>query len=98
MIKFEFKQTNQELTAHYCSPAPMTGGSVGGTVWFKKTLALPPVQASTSPPTSGTAQQADVTASRAGGSSIQRNQPKSHRTLFCMVSFSSLRSKMEEAV
>jgi hypothetical protein len=36
-IKFEFKWINQELTTHYCPPAPVAGGSAGGT-----TQALPP--------------------------------------------------------
>jgi hypothetical protein len=32
MVKFEFKQTNQETPPHYCPPALAAGGSAGGTV------------------------------------------------------------------
>jgi hypothetical protein len=30
MIKFKFKQINQEVTPHYRPPAPVIGGSAGG--------------------------------------------------------------------
>jgi hypothetical protein len=75
-IKFKFKRTNQELTAHYRPPAPVTGGSAGGTTQFGRTLPLPPVETSTSPPTGGTAQRAGATASGAGGSATHWNQPQ----------------------
>jgi hypothetical protein len=67
-IKFEFKRTNQELAAHYHSPAPVASGSAGGTARSGRTLPLSPVETSTSPPTGGTTQRAGATASRAGGS------------------------------
>jgi hypothetical protein len=63
-IKFEFKRINQELTAHYHTPAPVTdgsadstarsGSSASGTAWSGRVLPLPPG------PT--------VTSSRMGGS------------------------------
>jgi hypothetical protein len=37
IIKFKFKQINQELTAHYHPPTPVPDGNAGGT-----TRALPP--------------------------------------------------------
>jgi hypothetical protein len=33
MIKFEFKQTNQEATLHYRPPAPVADGSAGVNAW-----------------------------------------------------------------
>jgi hypothetical protein len=69
MIKFEFKRTNQELTVHYCPLALVVGGTIrpsssaDGTARFGQALPLPSVQASTSPLTGGTAQQAGATAS-----------------------------------
>jgi uncharacterized protein YsxB (DUF464 family) len=60
MVKFEFKQTNQEAPPHYRPPAPVVGGSaqpdpsVGGTSRAGQVVGLPPT--------------CHATSSRAGGS------------------------------
>jgi hypothetical protein len=56
MIKFEFKQTNQKLTAHYRPPTLVANSSVGGTAQSEQTLPLPSDPAAMSSRMGATAQ------------------------------------------
>jgi hypothetical protein len=54
MVTFEFKRTNQEVTPHYCPPAPTAGGSADAIYRVvvpgpAPTWALPPASTSLKP-------------------------------------------------